>query len=98
MVLISGISSFLKFVLPRGSRDPLVPVILITARPHQYDEAMRRRIDTLMEKPLHLPLLLQTIQRLLADSDEARLARMDEPGFKTTLLHSGPRLKARRGL
>lgn len=79
------------------SLDALTPVIVITARPHQYDEAVRRRIDALMEKPLDLSLLLQTIQSLLAESDEARLARVNDPEFKTALLHSDPRLDTGRG-
>jgi len=80
-----------------NSLELLVPVIVITARPQQYDEAVRRRIDALMEKPLDLPLLLQTIQKLLAESDEVRLERARDPNFKTALLHSGPHLDTRRG-
>jgi DNA-binding response OmpR family regulator len=68
------------------SMAPLVPVIVITARPNQHEEAMRRRIDALMEKPLDLPLLLQAIQDLLAESDEARLARVRDSNFETTRL------------
>lgn len=79
------------------SLDPLVPVIVITARPHQYAEAVWRHLDALMEKPLDLPLLLQTIQRLLAESEEARDARIDDPEFKTTLLKGacGPDSRSR---
>src|SRR5439155_3272575 len=35
---------------------PLLPVIIITARPNQYGRAAALRIDALMEKPLDLPL------------------------------------------
>ncbi len=66
--------------------DPLVPVIVITARPHQYEEAVRQRVDALMEKPLDLPLLLQTIKTLLAESNQARLDHASAPNVKTTQL------------
>jgi CheY-like chemotaxis protein len=65
---------------------PLVPVIVITACPHQYEQAVRMRIDALMEKPLDLPLLLETIKKLLAEPDEEHIARVSDPGFKTALL------------
>ncbi len=63
-----------------------VPVIVITARPHQYPEAVRRRIDALMEKPLDLPVLLDSIRRFLAEPDQARALRAADPKFKTALL------------
>lgn len=54
---------------------PLLPVILITAQPDQYPLAAAAGVDVLMEKPFHLPLLLQTIAELLAEPAEQRLAR-----------------------
>jgi len=63
-----------------------VPVIVITARSHQYELAVRNKIDALMEKPLDLPVLLDTIQNLLDESREARVTRVSNPGFKTRLL------------
>jgi CheY-like chemotaxis protein len=68
--------------------DTLVPVIVITARPNQYEEAVRRRVDALMEKPLDLPLLLESIHQLLTESDDARLKRREDPSFRTALLTS----------
>src|SRR5215813_5540097 len=53
---------------------PLVPTIIITARPHQHQRANGVGIDALMEKPLDLRLLLDTIKQLLDESDEQRLA------------------------
>ena len=44
--------------------QPLVPVIVITARSNQYEQAVWHRIDALMEKPLDLQLLLETIKNL----------------------------------
>ena len=44
---------------------PLLQVIVITARPDQYPLAAAAGVAALMEKPLDLPLLLQTIDELL---------------------------------
>jgi len=70
------------FALMEHSR-PLVPVIVITARPQQYQHAAELGIDALMEKPLDLPLLLVTIGDLLAESEAERVQRLTNPGFKT---------------
>jgi len=77
------------------SQLPMLPVIVITARQHQYEQAVRMRIDALMEKPLNLPLLLQTINQLLAEPDEQRIARVSDPNFRTALLTSPDRADAR---
>ncbi len=66
--------------------DPLVPVIVITAKPHQYARAVEVGVDALMEKPLDLPLLLATIADLLAESEPHRVRRLTDRDFKTTLL------------
>jgi CheY-like chemotaxis protein len=58
--------------------DPLVPIIAITARPNQPEQALQRGIDTIMEKPLDLTLLLQTIACLLAKSEKERARRLTE--------------------
>jgi DNA-binding response OmpR family regulator len=67
-------------------KQPFVPVIVITARPHQYPHAVELGVDALMEKPLNLPLLLETIQNLLAESESERTRRLINPDFKTALL------------
>jgi DNA-binding response OmpR family regulator len=69
-----------------NSLHPSVPVIVITARPNQYEHADQLRIDALMEKPLDLGLLLETIHELLAEPDAQRLARMRGPDFHTKWL------------
>jgi CheY-like chemotaxis protein len=51
---------------------PLVPVIVITARPNQQDHCKAAGVDTLMEKPLDLPVMLRTIGRLLDEADRKR--------------------------
>lgn len=49
--------------------DPAVPVIIITALSQQQARAARARV-LLMEKPLDIPFLLETIQRCLAVARE----------------------------
>ena len=51
----------------------LVPVFVITAMSQQSKHASECGIDSLMEKPLNLPLLLATIADLLAESKVKRL-------------------------
>jgi len=58
------------------SRDPFLPVVIITARSNQIFPALASGAGALMEKPLDLPSLLQTIRDLLAEPAEARRARM----------------------
>ena len=55
---------------------PLLPVIVITARPDQYPLAMAAGVGAFMEKPLDLPLLLQGIEELLCEPVERRLSRL----------------------
>ncbi len=55
---------------------PLLPVILITARPDQHPLAVAAGVGALMEKPLDLPLLLRAIDDLLSEPVEARLSRL----------------------
>ena len=49
-----------------NSTHPLIPVVVITARPHQQERATALGAASLMEKPLDIPLLLRTVQGLLA--------------------------------
>jgi DNA-binding response OmpR family regulator len=59
-----------------SSNDPLMPIILITARPNQFFPALASGVGALMEKPLDFAKLFQTIHHLLKESDELRLARL----------------------
>jgi DNA-binding response OmpR family regulator len=72
-----------------NSTHPLVPVIIITAKPHQYDRAADLGVDAIMEKPLDLPCLLQTIARFTSESGEERVHRLTRPDFHTVRLTSG---------
>jgi DNA-binding response OmpR family regulator len=58
------------------ARNPLIPVIIITARPNQIFPALAAGAGALMEKPLDFPKLLETISDLLHESPEIRLARI----------------------
>jgi len=71
----------------------LLPVIVITARPNQYEEAVRLGVDAFMEKPLNIPVLLCAIKRLVNESPERRMARVTNRAFVTRLLESKPNAK-----
>jgi len=59
-----------------SAKDPLMPIILITARPNQFFPAMASGVGALLEKPLDFTKLFHTIHDLLEESDEMRLARL----------------------
>ena len=46
--------------------QPSVPVVIITAKPHQAKRVTSMGASALMEKPLDIPFLLKTIRDLLA--------------------------------
>jgi CheY-like chemotaxis protein len=48
-----------------NSTHPKVPIIVITARPHQQERATSSGVAALMEKPLDIPLLLEAIRKFL---------------------------------
>jgi DNA-binding response OmpR family regulator len=60
---------------------PLVPVIVITARPHQYQEAVRLGVDAFMEKPLNLPVLVRAIKHLASESENRHVRRITNRAF-----------------
>jgi CheY-like chemotaxis protein len=55
---------------------PLLPVIVITARPNQLFAALAAGVGALLEKPLDLTRLLEEIPRLLQEPRQERLARL----------------------
>ncbi len=55
--------------------NPLLPVIIITGRSNQRALAETAGADALMEKPLDVPLLLQTVRELLDEPRESRAQR-----------------------
>ena len=67
---------------------PLLPVIVITARPNQYDKAVRLGVDAFMEKPLNIPVLVRAIKRLTSEDEKRHVRRITNPAFVTELLGS----------
>ena len=59
-----------------AAENPMLPIIVITARPNQSFTAMAAGIGALLEKPLDLPKLFLTIRDLLDEPDDIRLARV----------------------
>jgi DNA-binding response OmpR family regulator len=55
---------------------PLVPIIIATARPNQVFTALGAGAGALLEKPMDIQVLLETMAKLLAESTEQRLARL----------------------
>ena len=56
--------------------DPLLPIIVITARPNQLFPALASGVGALLEKPLDFARLLETIRNLVDEPAEVRLARL----------------------
>lgn len=52
--------------------NPLLPIIIITGRSKQRELAEKMGADALMEKPLDVPRLLQTIRELTNEPMECR--------------------------
>jgi DNA-binding response OmpR family regulator len=64
--------------------NPVLPVVIITGRSNQRALAERAGADALMEKPLDVPLLMQTIRELMDEPMEnrARRAHNRASGFR----------------
>jgi DNA-binding NtrC family response regulator len=58
------------------SRQPTIPIIVITGLPDQYPSAVAAGVGALMEKPIEAPALLKAMDELLAEPAEARLRRL----------------------
>ena len=59
------------------TRDhPLIPIIIVTARPNQLFTAINAGVGALLEKPMDIPMLLRTMEKLLVETTEQRLARL----------------------
>jgi two-component system, NtrC family, nitrogen regulation response regulator NtrX len=59
-----------------STEHSLLPIIIATARPLQLFTALSAGVGALLEKPLDIPHLLETIRRLIAESSETRLRRL----------------------
>jgi CheY-like chemotaxis protein len=58
------------------AENPLLAVIIITARSNQFFTALSAGVGALLEKPLDFPKLLETIAKLIAEPANTRLARL----------------------
>jgi len=58
------------------AKHPLLPVIIVTARPNQIFTALGAGAGALLEKPLDIPALLRCIETLLAEPLRQRLERL----------------------
>ena len=58
-----------------STRQPMLPIILITARPNQLFPALASGVVALLEKPLDLTKLFLTIHNFLEEPLETRMAR-----------------------
>jgi CheY-like chemotaxis protein len=63
--------------------NPLLPIIVITARPDAYPAAIARGVAALMQKPLDIPLLLETMRESLVEPATKRLSRVAGHGPQT---------------
>ena len=67
---------------------PLLPIVVITARPNQYEKAVRLGVDAFMEKPLNIPTLVHAIKRLTSEDETRHVRRITNRAFVTQLLGS----------
>ena len=66
---------------------PLLPIIIVTARPNQLFTALNAGAGALLEKPMDIPMLLRTMENLLVETIGQRLARL---AGKKTKFHYRP--------
>lgn len=73
----SGWQVFKEIVL----KEPLLPVIVLTARPNQLFTSLGAGVGALIEKPFDFLKLLETIRELINEPTDLRLARLNgQPG------------------
>jgi CheY-like chemotaxis protein len=58
------------------AHDPLLPIIVMTARSNQLFPALAAGVGALLEKPLDFNRLLKTMRNLIEEPAEVRLARI----------------------
>ena len=82
MPVKNGWDTFEQF----SREHPLLPVVIATARSNQLFTAMGAGVAALLEKPLDIPELLLTVNRLLTQPQESHLARL--AGKESDMLYS----------
>ncbi len=68
------------------SINPLLPVIVITARPDAYPIAKTAGVAALMQKPLNISRLLEAMSELLAEPARQRFSRITNQEPQTRYL------------
>jgi len=58
------------------AEHPLTPIIITTARPNQLFMALNAGAGALLEKPMDIPILLRTMEKLLIETAGQRMARL----------------------
>jgi DNA-binding response OmpR family regulator len=76
------------------AKDPLLAVIIITARPNQLFTSLGAGAGALLEKPFDYSKLLETVRSVLAEPARVRLARI--AGHQTDFHYLAPAGKAMR--
>jgi len=56
--------------------NPFLPIVVITTQPELRNPAEAAGVCALVEKPVDVPMLLQTIHELLAEPAQKRVARV----------------------
>jgi DNA-binding response OmpR family regulator len=72
MPRLNGWNTFEKIT----ERWPLIPILIITARPNQLFLAASAGAAALLEKPVDIPVMISTIRAVLDEPTSARLARL----------------------
>ena len=62
--------------------NPLLPIIIITAQSDAYSSPMATGVARLMQKPLDIPVLLETMRELLVEPVAERLSRVAGRGLR----------------
>jgi len=70
------------------TQNPLLPIVIITARPNQLFTALAAGAGALIEKPPDIPNLLKTVNSLLQETAEVRLGRL--AGQANGFFHHAP--------
>lgn len=73
-----------------STEHPLTPIVIITGRPGQLEIAAAARVGALMEKPLDVHALIQTVERLVEEPLTQRLSRLAFGEPRTLLFGEGP--------
>jgi DNA-binding response OmpR family regulator len=83
----------------KGSARRAFSVIVMTAQSHRCNSALPLHLNAFVMKPFGIPTLLQTMEKLLAESLQQRRARREgkEAGFDSKTAPAEPEAQPRAG-